>query len=63
MRAARTVAAALVMVGLCANSAHAADTVNLSLTRTATDIALYVADKRGYFKAEGLDVKFVTASA
>ncbi|HEV2573267.1 MAG TPA: ABC transporter substrate-binding protein [Beijerinckiaceae bacterium] len=40
-------------------TALAQNKVNLGYTRLATDIGLYVADKRGYFKAEGLDVNFV----
>ncbi len=32
----------------------------LGYPRTATDIGLYVADKRGYFREAGLDVEFVS---
>ena len=35
------------------------DSVSVGYTRTATDIGLYVADKRGYFKQEGIDLHFV----
>lgn len=35
----------------------AADIVKLGYPRVATDVAIYVADKRGYFKQEGLDVR------
>lgn len=42
-----------------AAGAQAAESVKVGYTRTATDIALYVADKRGYFKAEGLDIALV----
>jgi NitT/TauT family transport system substrate-binding protein len=42
-------------------SAHALemDKVAIGYTQTATDIGLYVADKRGYFKEEGIDFQFV----
>lgn len=39
---------------------RAADRISVGYTRTATDVGLYVADKRGYFRDEGLDVSFVT---
>jgi NitT/TauT family transport system substrate-binding protein len=35
------------------------DSVSIGYTQTATDIGLYVADKRGYFKQEGIDFHFV----
>ena len=40
--------------------AFAQEKVIIGNTATATDIGLYVADKRGYFKQEGIDVQFVT---
>ena len=33
--------------------------LNVGMTQTATDVGLYVAQKRGYFREEGLDVNFV----
>ena len=48
----------VLMLGLTALSALAQEKVTIGYTQTATDIGLYVADKRGYFKAEGLDVHF-----
>ena len=33
--------------------------VNVGIANSATDAALFVADKKGYFKAEGLDVNFI----
>lgn len=36
------------------------DVVKVGLTNVATDIGLFVAHKRGYFKDEGLDVQFTT---
>lgn len=50
---------ACLFVLLTAQAALAQNKVNLGYTRLATDIGLYVADKRGYFKAEGIDVNFV----
>jgi NitT/TauT family transport system substrate-binding protein len=40
--------------------AFAQEKIIIGNTATATDIGLYVADKRGYFKQEGIDVQFVT---
>lgn len=39
--------------------ATAAESVKIGITRTATDIAIYAADKRGYFKAAGIDVTLI----
>ena len=39
--------------------ARAQEKVVVGNTQTATDIGLYVADKKGYFREEGLDVQFV----
>ncbi|MDP2358112.1 MAG: ABC transporter substrate-binding protein [Beijerinckiaceae bacterium] len=36
------------------------DVVKVGLTNVATDIGLFVANKRGYFRDEGLDVQFTT---
>ena len=54
MRLARS----LLALALIAAPAAAQERIRLGYTRTATDIAMYVADKRGYFKAEGLEVNF-----
>ena len=44
----------------CASQAMAQQNkINVGLTSLATDIALFVAEKRGYFKSEGLDVSLV----
>jgi NitT/TauT family transport system substrate-binding protein len=57
------------LTALCALSMHALATtaslaqsekVKVGLTNVATDIGLFVAQKRGYFKQEGLDVDFTT---
>ena len=52
-------ALAFVLASLLAPAAQAQDKINVGLARLATDIALFVADKRGYFKAEGLDVTLI----
>ncbi len=36
------------------------EVVKVGLTNVATDIGLFVAHKRGYFRSEGLDVQFIT---
>lgn len=59
-------AAALVCALMCAPAlttsafAQKAEVVKVGLTNVATDIGLFVAHKRGYFKDEGLDVQFTT---
>jgi len=42
-----------------AHSAHAADAMKLEvgISGAATDVGFFIADKKGYFKAEGLEVK------
>ena len=54
--------AALALVGLAATFASAsAQTVrvNVGIANSATDAALFVADRKGHFRAEGLDVNFI----
>ena len=54
--------AALALMGLAATitSTRAQSVpVNVGIANSATDAALFVADKKGYFKAEGLDVNFI----
>ena len=41
----------LLALALLAAPAVAQERVKIGYTRTATDIAMYVADKRGYFNA------------
>ncbi len=55
---AKLATAALLAFGLSNAASAQTQTVKLGLTVTATDIGLFVAQKRGYFKAEGLDVDF-----
>jgi NitT/TauT family transport system substrate-binding protein len=50
--------AALALIGL--NSiAHGQTKVRVGNVNTVSDIGIYIADRKGYFKAEGLDVDFV----
>ena len=54
-----------IMGGLALTSAPRAlaqqmEVVKVGLTNVATDIGLFVAHKRGYFRDEGLDVQFTT---
>ena len=42
---------------LGAANAQTLTPVTLGMTGTTTDVGFYVADKKGYFRAEGLDVK------
>ena len=54
--------AAMALVGLAAivTSASAQSVrVNVGIANSATDAALFVADKKGHFKAEGLEVNFI----
>lgn len=54
----RTIFASLLAVGaLAAVPAQAADKVNVGVLNAAGDMGLFIAQERGYFKAEGLDVK------
>ena len=54
--------AAMALMGLAASitSANAQNVrVNVGIANSATDAALFVADKKGHFRAEGLDVNFI----
>lgn len=46
-------------VGLGAGSAQAATTVRIGTSNSSSDVGFYIADKRGYFKQEGIDVAFI----
>ena len=45
--------------GAAAQAAKPIEKVVLGYPQTATDIGLYVADKRGYFRDEGIQVEFI----
>jgi NitT/TauT family transport system substrate-binding protein len=51
--------AAMAALTLAAPARAEMDKVAIGYTQTATDIGLYVADKRGYFKEAGIDLQFV----
>ncbi len=55
----------LALVVLAAAPARAAEpiTVTVGITNVIADVGLFVADKRGYFAAEGLKVRFVPFDA
>ena len=53
----RIIVGALAMA--CATPALAQMKVRVGNVNTVSDIGVYIADRKGYFKAEGLDVEFV----
>jgi NitT/TauT family transport system substrate-binding protein len=44
---------------LSASPVTAAETVNIGLTNSATDVGFFIADKKGYFREEGITPNFV----
>ena len=50
-------AAACLLAASAAASAHVK--VRVGNVITVSDVGIYIADKKGYFKAEGLDVEFI----
>ena len=54
---------ALLALALLPAPASAAESVKIGITRTATDIAIYAADKRGYFTAAGIDVTLINVAS
>ena len=55
----RWLAIASLATALAGTSALAADKVNVGTANSATDIGVYVAQKKGFFTEEGLDVNFI----
>jgi NitT/TauT family transport system substrate-binding protein len=53
------VSALLVAAGATAARAQSPLRINVGIANSATDVGLFVADKKGYFKDEGLDVNFI----
>ena len=49
---------ATALIAALAGPGHA-QKLNVGLTNASSDVPFFVADKRGYFKAEGLDVDFI----
>lgn len=47
---------AIALIGLSHNSYAATTTVRVGTTNSSSDAAFFIADKKGYFKQEGLDV-------
>ncbi len=45
------------------NAAHAADLVKVGVLNTSGDIAVHVANEKGYFKQEGIEVEFIVFDA
>ena len=50
---------ALALVATMGGAAFAQTKVRVGNVNTVSDIGIYIADKKGYFKAEGLDVEFI----
>jgi NitT/TauT family transport system substrate-binding protein len=53
------IAFASLMPGSEAARAQGSNAVSVAYVGTVSDIGIYLADKKGYFKAEGLDVKLI----
>lgn len=47
------------MLGFVVTSAQAATEIKIGTTNSSTDVGFYIAEKRGYFKQEGISVTFV----
>lgn len=59
----RTIMPALVLAGTCLAGTclpAAAQKIRVGIINTGSDIGVYIADRKGYFKAEGLDVETIT---
>jgi len=52
-----------VWLAVSALPAQAQSKVKVGNVNTVSDISIYIADKKGYFKAEGLDIEFVGFSS
>jgi NitT/TauT family transport system substrate-binding protein len=55
----KTVLVACVWSGLMLAGAHAADAVSIAVVNASSDAALFIAQDKGYYKAEGIDASFV----
>ena len=56
----RRLALAAMCFGATGSTAFAQIKVNVGNVNTVSDIGIYIADRKGYFKAEGLDVEFIS---
>ncbi len=54
----KVLVSATAVIAALAGPGHA-QKLNVGLTNASSDVPFFVADKRGYFKAEGLDVNFI----
>ncbi len=57
--AASRIAAAILCAAFAGTNAWANDKLQIGITSTASDIAIYIAEKRGLFAAEGIDAELV----
>ena len=60
MRHAKTFGLALGAALLAAAAAQAADKVSVAVVNASSDAALFIADAKGYYKAEGIEAEFVS---
>jgi NitT/TauT family transport system substrate-binding protein len=59
MKTLGSIAVAAIGIVACVASANAQTKVRVGNVNTVSDIGIYIADRKGYFKAQGLDVEFV----
>lgn len=57
--AASPIMIAIAFVALTPGTASSKDRLRIGITSTASDIAIYIADKRGFFSEEGIDAELV----
>jgi NitT/TauT family transport system substrate-binding protein len=60
MRHAKTFGLALGAALLAATASQAADKVSVAVVNASSDAALFIADAKGYYKAEGIEAEFVS---
>ncbi len=58
MRAAR-ILALIALVTAFAPGAHALEHVNVATSNSSSDVGIFIADKNGYFRDEGLEIKII----
>lgn len=52
-------AAALLLAALAPERSRAADVVRIGITNASSDITFFLADRKGYFREEGIEVKLI----